>query len=106
MPEKLTLRPEIIDNLVDGYDYDPDDFRMDYSGRSMYGRTCFGYTGDGISLFVFHLAVAIHRADTDGDDPDMHDLETMIQAIGEPVTDSLGRGTIFYWPNVAYSAGE
>lgn len=88
-------------------EYDEEDVRTDYSGRSMYGGTCLGYTGSDIVLFTFHLAVELVRADMSEDDeeePDLYAVEEKLGEIGNGRSDSMGRGVIFYWPHVTVSS--
>jgi hypothetical protein len=76
--EKLTLSP-LVDFII----------HKDYSGRGMNGKKCFGIElqeGDA----AWELAMALGgAADCDG--------EWMLTP---PKVDSLGRNTIYYWPNV------
>jgi hypothetical protein len=98
----LTITPAIISTL--GEFHDADDIRTDYSGRGMYGRTCLGYTGSDVVLFAFRLAVEAAKADMeDGDEPDLFTVEDYLMTLGEPTSDSMGRGAIFYWPGVTVS---
>jgi hypothetical protein len=68
-----------------------------YSGRGMYGRTCVGVTLDNADQgypFIAALTLALIGEDEDdgGDDA--------IELASRAVTDSLGRGTILYFPGV------
>ncbi|ASU00786.2 hypothetical protein NTR1_19 [Nocardia phage NTR1] len=97
---QITIPASVIDTMFD-FDIDSDDIRTDYSGRSMYGRTCLGYTGSDVVLFTFRLAVLLAREEMeDGDDPDLYTVEEKLHDLGEPRADSMGRGAIFYWPGV------
>jgi hypothetical protein len=60
-----------------------------YSGRGMYGKTCFAVTGDVQDFGKFLLAVADH--DNGGHDT-AQDLANAVR------TDSMGRQTVFYFP--------
>jgi len=60
-----------------GIEYDPF-----YSGRGMFGATCFSITGGTSDLVRFLRAL---------DDEDADELV-------DPSTDSMGRDTVFYWP--------
>lgn len=98
----ITIPAAAMSALMD-YDIDAGDIRTDYSGRSMYGRTCLGYTGSDIVLFTFRLAVETVRAEMDADDedePSLWDVEEKLHEFGEPRSDAMGRGAIFYWPGV------
>lgn len=60
-----------------GIDYDPY-----YSGRGMYGATCFSITGQTRDLLAFLRALP----DEVGDE------------LVDPSTDSMGYDIVFYWP--------
>lgn len=66
------------------------DIRLNYSGRSMYGRTCFGIIGS-MSVFAEFL-LAVERSDC-GD-------EYANPLADRVTTDSMGYDTIFYFPGV------
>ena len=106
MSETLTVTQEILNTLAEYHD--EEDIRADYSGRSMYGRTCLGYTGESVALFTFHLALSIMRADRaeNEDDPDLFEMEEMMILLGDPRSDSMGRSVIHYWPNVQVTSAE
>ena len=76
--EKLDMSP-LVDFVI----------HKDYSGRGMNGKKCFGIElqeGDS----AWELAMALSgNADSDGD-----------WMLTPPKVDSLGRNTIYYWPNV------
>ena len=67
-----------------------------YSGRGMYGRECVGISGEYLNPFTVAILLA-DRADLFGID---------IADIPVPDTDSLGRGIIIYWPQVAWPEGR
>lgn len=96
MPKVLASRQ--IAELEGEFD---EDFRPDYSGRGMYGKTCIGYTGEYPFYFAARLAYLLN----DGDEMDANDLVYAIEGLPECSTDSMGRGTIYYWPAVRAEAG-
>lgn len=102
MADKITISADIIEFLADYHEIE--DIRTDYSGRAMYGDRCLGYTANDVTMFTFRLAVEIcrdERASVNQDgDPSLFEVEEMMLAIGDPRTDSMGRSTIYYWPNV------
>lgn len=60
-----------------------------YSGRAMYGKQCVSISGD-YCLSEWEIALQIgYLARCFGIDA---------RDIGTPHTDSLGRGTVIYWP--------
>lgn len=67
----------------------------DYSGRFMYGAKCFGVTVDSMDEFVkFMFAVAGNASESDEE-------AEFAEALSEGVRqDSMGKGFIFYWPEV------
>lgn len=70
-----------------------------YSGRSMYGAQCISISSgemSGYRLALLLVEVAAHDED---------DLAAIIDA-GEPRTDSMGRGSVFYWPSLAPPSAE
>ena len=71
-PERHSL--ELIGALEDA-GYEP----RSYSGRGMFGRTCVSVSGD---ISIWEIARNI--------DQDIH--------IPNPSTDSMGLGTVLYWP--------
>ena len=77
-------RPQ-LEQITDALDLDYDDVREDYSGRSMYGRTCLGFTTDATA---YRLGVIMARVL--GDEAD--DLSC--------VSDSMGMGMIYYFPGL------
>jgi hypothetical protein len=72
------------------------EFRTDYSGRGMYGRTCLGAVleNDGDALVL-----AIAFAEVLG-------AEDAIELVRRTSTDSMGRGTIHYWRHVEVAPDE
>lgn len=92
----------------DGFEFDdPDAIRTDYSGRGMYGATCLGFVGGDCTRFVFELAVHLARIDEGllrGVDPELDTVREALHGIGAPSTDSMGRTSIFYWPNITVRA--
>jgi len=73
-------------------------FRNTYSGRGMYGRQCVGITGDPgeVSRVVSQVIKDARLADVKDDDFDFDLLvDTLLVEYNE---DSMGLGTIMYWP--------
>lgn len=68
-------------------------FREDYSGRGMFGKTCVGIAVDSqesyriIAELVQELIV-------------YYDFDDTVHALGNICSDSLGLGTIIYFPKV------
>lgn len=57
----------------------------DYSGRSMYGETCYGVEGDNEA----ELLITIGR-----------ELGDLLDIVGFPKLDNMGMGIIAYWPGI------
>lgn len=73
--------------------------RTHYSGRFMFGKSCVGVVADDPLLFAFDLALL--TGDVDQDDPIMPgDLRDELEFLGTMSSDSMGRGTIWYWTRV------
>lgn len=86
--------------LCEEYDIRP---QFDYSGRGMYGNTCFGIVGRAQDLvrFLLHVVPAIDPGfvvNTDGDDKV---IDTEYSDEWEQIAqDNMAMDMIFYWPNV------
>lgn len=72
------------------------DIRTDYSGRAMYGKTCLGIVTD---MSGWGLAAEVRNALEYTSWAEEEDFLDYILT-HEPRTDSMGRGTIYYWPGV------
>lgn len=109
---KFTLNAKQYDDLVHMSDADPDEVRHNYSGRAMYGKEALAYTGDRPIQFAFELAAVLTPQEefAAGDNPHPYavydDLRDTLGAIGEPRTDSMGLGTVYYWPNITVEGME
>ncbi len=60
--------------------------KEDYSGRGMYGDTCFGIVCDITDFAIFCASVGSFMDDWDW--------------LGRVRTDNMGLSTIWYWPGV------
>lgn len=78
-----------------------EDLRTGYSGRAMYGKTCIGYTGEDPVIFTIKLAYLMA-----GGDISVDELIEELEDLGAAHTDSMGRGTIYYWPHVQAEEGD
>lgn len=70
-----------------------------YSGRGMYGRCCLGvdlYQGQSLGSLI---AVLITEVDED-------DREDVAEAVQGMLTDSMGLGSIVYFPSVLFDEKE
>lgn len=88
---------------VDLFDVDVDEcVRWDYSGRGMYGKTCFGITHSGNPAFLLGLGAELQRLAEDSSNEELQEravdvLQEMRYSASE---DSMGRGAIIYFPAV------
>lgn len=73
-----------------GWDMVPELLNYSYSGRSMYGATCVAWTGD-LQDFLLALATRWTLAER-------YDLYDLRELLGELRSDSMGLGTVWYWP--------
>ncbi|CAN5951018.1 unnamed protein product [Sphagnum jensenii] len=86
MPKSTKDVRKFIDVLEEA-GYEP----KSYSGRGMYGKQCVSVSGDREDGFSgWEIARALWFNNYDGED----DLD-----VPEPHQDSLGRGTVLYWPS-------
>ena len=75
------------------------EMRDDYSGRKMYGKTCLGFTTD--SPLVLHGAICAILAEQERDADNEDEIyEGICWYDLSPNTDSMGRSSILYYPNV------
>lgn len=79
--------------VLEDYDFT---VHRDYSGKFMFGRTCFGISGSGNVLTQFYIA--IH--DLSFDDEFEEEVSVFWNREIEPCSDSLGLDTIWYFPQV------
>lgn len=89
---KLTLNSdqlELLQQFADDYDYS---FSCDYSGRNMFGKECIGFTLEPEqSEFWLGMELGQH----------LLARGQMLDAFRKPKTDSMGLGTIIYFPNIS-----
>ena len=67
----------------------------DYSGRGMFGRTCVGivcYNPLGV-LRDLCVEIVLRASNTD-------EAAQLMLSLGNPATDSMGMGSILYFPNI------
>lgn len=94
-----TLLTEILEEI----EVQDEQVRCDYSGRGMYGKTCFALVGGYATLTTFVAEVARRQGlfDATGDDsvnPDLFDaLDAIVNGLA---VDQLGHDLIFYWPRL------
>lgn len=98
------IKRELLEEILDEVGIDlVSDVRWDYSGRGMYGRTCFGFVGDNHLLVAFFAELGRHQGwfDESGDDDRYPDLDVVLSSFQRALTtDNMGLNTIFYFPGV------
>lgn len=87
----MDITTSVADNI--GIDYD--DYRTEYSGRGMYGASCFAIvTSD--SSWALHRSISENH---EGDDPSVDEaVEYLLDH--EPRVDSMGVDYVYYWPGL------
>ena len=87
MPAKTTVTRDQIEDVTEAAGLFEHTVRFDYSGRGMYGDTCFGIVGSISDLVNF---VALAAVEIPGSEDWLHNV----------LMDSTGLSQIYYWPNV------
>jgi hypothetical protein len=96
MMEKSALQ-EILEGLQDYLSFEI----REYSGRGMYGRTCLGVVTNPNSVHSFELAYQLGRAARE-----VGTFQDIEEAICPTQEDSMGLGSVIYWPRVPYVKDE
>ncbi len=87
------------------------DFRpSSYSGRGMFGKQCVGASGDGSALEIMAALVEALPANLpevaeDGEQAVDDFADLLAELMSDARTDSMGRGTVIYWPQIAWPEG-
>lgn len=92
----MVTNTTLLDLLREVYDSGSIEMEVrSYSGRGMYGDTCIAVVlSDFSSMWTLALAIA----DINSGNADLFDLPA-------PRSDSMGRGTVLYWPNLKWPDG-
>lgn len=104
-------KTQITKATVDTAAYEAEvDVRDDYSGRGMYGETCWGVVGvtDSLCQFENELAKAATVEQYDGALEGSIDVESVLEVFSDKLTDirrarredSMGMDRIFYYPSI------
>lgn len=99
---KYTISVETLAEILESADLFDGEARprADYSGRGMYGDTCFGITfssSTGLSRFMVAAGMATANQEAD-DDVRPDDVLDSLALANATCTDSMGRDMIAYWP--------
>ena len=93
---------ELLQGSIDNLGYE---LYTDYSGRCMYGSKCFGFStrqaGGEMQLVSDMLSYVV---ETDGNVRELMDLISYMA--NEARSDSMGMGTIYYYPNLQWDDGD
>jgi len=77
------------------------DFREDYSGRGMFGKSCVGIVGGNILEIVHEIVLCVS-----GEVSNLEEFQDEIGEILEELTnyreDSMGLDKIIYWPSIQF----
>lgn len=92
MATKTAIPAGMIDNAIEYCgEHDVRVYR-DYSGRGMYGETCFGLVGH-VRQITKVLMALVGEAAANGDD-----TVPLFEMVDRTRTDDMGRATIVYFP--------
>jgi hypothetical protein len=91
-----TVTRQFVQLVQDDGDFD---VRVDYSGRGMYGRKCFGIVGYPSDLAHFLTRLPLYLAEDEGE-PVINVVNDVVDEWMQLSWDSMGQQTIFYWPSV------
>lgn len=87
---------EVMEEFCEENDYR---FRDDYSGRGMFGRTCVGFVVDS-GCDVLSTMIELTEMLID------NDIEYVSDKLGTIRQDSMGTGTIIYFPKLVKANKE
>lgn len=95
---KVKNLAQLIVEAADDLDVD---VRTNYSGRSMYGRTCVGVTGSSSDINSVIAGVIMELSDLAVEGPDARDqMREHIETLLNYAQDSMGMDRIYYWPGL------
>lgn len=83
-----------LKEIFEGMNYES----RDYSGRGMFGRRCFAVECDNPSGLI--AEVFLYLAENETPYAEMVQVAEMLK---DSRTDSMGHGSIVYWPSIAIS---
>lgn len=97
MPTITAIPAQVITDAV----YESDSglrVYKDYSGRGMYGASCFGVVGSQRGLLKFFIELATTPDFYAFDEFDVSGADLAIELADRVSTDNMGFDTIFYFP--------
>lgn len=95
-----TVHP--LQTLIEDAGYDT----RSYSGRGMYGKTCFAVsTHDIVGRFISCImqVYGCICSDSNDDSVAMDARDEVERAMSHLQSDSMGLGRVYYWPGVPYT---
>lgn len=92
----MTLKTEVISrSAIESFLSEYEEIRSDYSGRGMYGKTCFGIVTDNLPRTLMEIAAGI----VDYSDADSGEgVDLVLDLAGVVCVDSMGLSSIVYFP--------
>lgn len=96
----MEIRKTLVREALTAAGEDDTALRTDYSGRGMYGRTCFGFIGNATTLCKFFVAFVSEAASYSDDDALIERIEVADELAERVRTDDMGGDTIYYFPGV------
>jgi len=98
----MTTSKHPLQKLIECNESDLASSLRSYSGRCMYGADCLALDGDLSYIISNLMATALYEGkkftDTEKDE--------IINALSGVRTDSMGRGSVVYFPGVDFVSGE
>jgi hypothetical protein len=85
-----------LHSLLEDAGYEP----RPYSGRCMYGDVCLAVETDAASGSAKVVLDAVQACAENGTVEEVQDL---VELLRNSRSDSMGRGTVIYWPNIAWA---
>jgi hypothetical protein len=92
--EHIEITAEKVKDLLEDAGHET----RSYSGRAMYGRQCLAVVTDDEAADV--VVDAMERCAMGGDVESVVELARFLHGSR---TDSMGRGTVIYWPNIDWA---
>src|SRR6185369_5502013 len=96
--EAATTLQRLLQDLIDCGEIDGT--LRSYSGRCMYGKTCLGLDVER-DFNPIWLGVRLAEVAQDESDPNSA-LDDLLEQTHGMRSDSMGLGSIFYWPDVPF----
>lgn len=92
-------RGKSLIDIFEEADYTP----SSYSGRGMYGKQCFAITTDKYQSSVDAILDVVSSA-LESMEPE--DVQKLIEMLKNACTESMGLGTVIYWPHIEWEEAD